>query len=213
MSTNFKIGLTLSLLASGAVMQAKTARAPQYPVDEIFTNRWSPRAMSGEALEDRELMSLFEAGRWAPSSYNGQPWRFIYAKRNTPAWETLFNLMVPFNQSWTKNASALVVIVSRNTFEWNGEPHRTHSFDTGAAWQNIALQASMKGLVAHGMSGFDYDRARKDLHIPSDYTVEAMFAIGKPAPASVLPAELQAGEQPSGRKKVAEIAFEGSFKS
>jgi nitroreductase len=205
--------LIVSQAAAAEKKQAKTTRTAQYPVDDIFLNRWSPRAMSGEAISDAELMSLFEAARWAPSSYNGQPWRFIYAKRNTPAWDKLFNLMVPFNQSWTKNASALVVVVSRTTFEWNNQPAVTHSFDTGAACQNLALQASAKGLVVHGMSGFDYDRARKDLHIPDTFTVDAMFAIGKPAPAESLPEDLRKMETPSPRKPVAELAFEGTFKN
>jgi nitroreductase len=163
-------------------------------------------------MSDEELFTLFEAARWAPSSYNGQPWRFIYAKRETPAWETIFNLMVPFNQSWAKNAAVLVVVVSRNKFEFNGKPETTHSYDTGAAWQNLALQAHLNNIVAHGMEGFDYERAKKELAIPDDYTVEAMIALGKPGNVKDLPAELQEKEVPSDRKKVKEIAFEGKFK-
>ena len=214
MKTSTKLVLaTLVLVAHQTTQPSKTTRSTQYPVSEIFTDRWSPRAMSGQEIADEELMSLFEAARWAPSSYNGQPWRFIYAKRNTPAWEKLFNLMVPFNQEWTKNASALVVVISRNTYEWNNSENRTHSFDAGAAWQNIALQASINGLVAHGMSGFDYDRTRKDLAIPAEYTVEAMFAIGKPAPVEVLSEDLRKIETPSTRKPVETFAFEGTFKN
>ncbi len=214
-STKLALLATLVAAAQPALAktkQQKTTRTAQYSVDEIFMNRWSPRAMSGEEMSDTELMSLFEAARWAPSSYNGQPWRFIYAKRNTPAWAKLYDLMVPFNQSWAKNASALVVIISRNTFEWNNEQDRTHSFSAGAAWENLALQASLNGLVTHGMAGFDYDRTRKDLNIPAEYTVEAMFAVGKPATADVLPAELRDGEKISTRKAVNEIVFEGTFK-
>lgn len=186
-------------------------RTPQYPVEKIIINRWSPRAMSGESLDDATLMSLFEAARWAQSSYNGQPWRFIYAKRGTPFWKPLFDLMVPFNQSWTKNAAVLVVVCSRTTFEYNNNPSRTHSFDTGAACENMALQSSAMGLVVHGMEGFDYDKAAQTLKIPKEYTVEAMFAIGKPGKVSDLPKELQEREVLSDRKPVADFVFEGMF--
>jgi len=143
--------------------EIKQNRKPEHEINPIFLNRWSPRAMTGEVIEDKELMSLFEAAKWAPSAYNSQPWRFIYAKRDTKHWDKLFNLMVEFNQSWTKNATALVVIISMKNFEHNNEPSITHSFDTGSAWENMALEASSRGLVIHGMSGFDFEKAKKDI--------------------------------------------------
>ena len=154
-------------------------RTSAYPIEKLILNRWSPRALSGESITDEQLMTLFEAARWAPSSYNNQPWRFIYAKRDTAQWNTLFNLLGDFNKSWAHNAAVLVVIFSAEKTD-KGYPIRTHSFCTGAAWQNLALQAFSMGLVAHGMEGFDYDKAKKDLRIPEGYTVEAMCAIGKP---------------------------------
>lgn len=186
-------------------------RKTEYKIHEIFTNRWSPRAMSGEEITDKELMSLFEAARWAPSAYNSQPWRFIYAKKNTKHWNKLFNLLIEFNQMWAKNAATLVVIISRKRFEYNDKPSITHSFDTGAAWQNLALQGSINNLVIHGMSGFDYEKAREILKIPDNYEVEAMFAVGKPGNKEDLPKELQEKEIISDRKKISEIAFEGKF--
>jgi len=186
-------------------------RRPEYSVDRIFLNRWSPRAMSGEKISRDELMSLFEAARWAPSSYNSQPWRFLYAMRDTENWGLFFNLMVEGNQAWAKNASVLITVVSKKKFD-NGKPSRTHSYDTGAAWENLTLQGTLKGLVVHGMQGFDYDRAREVLNIPDDYEVEAMIAVGKPGKKENLPQKLQEREFPSTRKKVAEIAFEGKFK-
>jgi len=187
-------------------------RHADYKINDIFISRWSPRAMSGESITRDELMSLFEAARWAPSSYNGQPWRFIYAHRETKQWDVLFELMGTFNQEWTKNAAVLMVIGSHKIFDYNGKPERTHSFDTGAAWQNLALQASSMGLVAHGMEGFDYDKARVDLYIPDEYTIEAMVAVGRPGPLNVLPLEMQKTEIPSDRKKIEEFIFEGIFK-
>ncbi len=186
-------------------------RKSDYPVQSIILERWSARAMSGETISERELMKLFEAARWAPSSYNNQPWRFLYAKRDTPHFKTFFDLMVEFNQSWTKNAAVLLVILSKKTFEKNMKPARTHTFDTGAAWQNLSLQGTQMGLVVHGMEGFDFEKAQKNLKIPNDFQVEAMAAIGKPAPKESLPLELQKREEPSPRKPIKEWAFEGEF--
>ena len=91
-------------------------RKPGYKINALFINRWSPRSMTGEELNDDELMAFFEAARWAPSSYNNQPWRFIYAKRNTESWNRLFDLLVEGNKIWAKNAAALVVLISRKNF-------------------------------------------------------------------------------------------------
>lgn len=156
-------------------------------------------------------MSLFEAARWAPSSYNNQPWRFIYAKRGSEYWDRLFGLMVEFNQSWTKNAAVLIAVISKKNFDFNGKPSPTHRFDTGAAWENLALEASARGLVAHGMEGFDYERARKELNVPDDYDVEAMIAVGKPGKKEDLSPDLQEKEVPSDRRPLNEIVMEGVF--
>lgn len=187
-----------------------TSRQAAHAIHPLILHRWSSRAFSGEPISDQELMQIFEAARWAPSAYNNQPWRFIYAKRGTPQWDTLFNLLVDFNKQWTHNAGALAVIVSQEKTE-SGRDMHTHSFDTGAAWQNIALQSTAMGFVVHGMSGFDYEKAKQLLNIPDGYTVEAMFAVGRPGKVEDLPEQLQAKETPSGRKPVEEIAFEGSF--
>ncbi len=187
-------------------------RQPDYPIDPVFIRRWSPRAMSGEPVSERELLTLFEAARWAPSSYNEQPWRFLYARQDTKHWSTFFNLLVELNQSWAKNAAVLVVLVSKTTFSHNGKPNRVHTFDAGSAWENLALQAARMGLVAHGMAGFDADKARRELHVPEDFAVEAMIAIGQPGRSEDLPEPLRQREVPSGRKPVSEVVCEGPFK-
>ncbi len=203
----------LMLIMSAGVMQGEyvNTRKAGYPINQLILDRWSPRAMSGEAISDQELKTLFEAARWAPSSFNDQPWFFVYAKRDTPEWKTFFDLMVPFNQSWAQNAAVLIVIVSRDSFAHNGKPSRTHSFDTGAAWQNLALQGSSMGLVVHGMEGFDYDKAKKNLKVPEGYTVEAMVAVGRQGALSVLSQTLQEKEKQSGRKELESFIFEGTF--
>ncbi len=188
-------------------------KKPDYPINSLILKRWSARAMSGETITKEALMTLFEAARWAPSSYNNQPWQFIYAMRDTPEWKTLFNLLGEFNQNWCKNAAVLIVIISKNNFTYNNKPARTHSFDTGSAWENLSLQATDMNLVSHGMEGFDYDKAKKELGIPpDDFTVEAMCAIGKPGKKEVLSEDLQKREEPSDRKPITEFVFNGKFK-
>ncbi|TLY03963.1 MAG: nitroreductase [Thaumarchaeota archaeon] len=191
--------------------EIEKTRKSAYGVNHMILNRWSPRSFSGEDIGDQDLFALFEAARWAPSSYNNQPWRFIYAKRNSKHWDTILNLLVDFNKQWCANASALVVIISKKTFDYNGKPSVTHQFDSGAAWENLALQATSQGLITHAMQGFDYERARKDLAIPDEYDVMAMVAIGKKGATEKLLPELQQREAPSDRKPLSEIVMEGKF--
>lgn len=193
------------------VLEATQARKPEHPVDDLFLGRWSPRALSGADIPEKDLMTLFEASKWAPSSYNNQSWRAVYARRNTPAWETLFGLLVDYNKMWCDKASALIVFFSKKTFDHNGKPARTHSYDTGSAWMSFALQAHMKGYIAHGMEGFDYDRAKSELEIPDDYQVEAMAAVGLPGDPDQLRPVLKKNEKPSDRRPLAKSVFEGKF--
>lgn len=187
-------------------------RKAGHPVDELFLDRWSPRAMSGEPVTEEELLTLFEAARWAPSSYNNQPWRILYARRDTGHWPVFLGLLVEGNRAWAKEAAALLIFVSKETFDFNGKPYPTHSFDTGAAWENLALQATLSGLVAHGMQGFDYERARAELNIPEGFRVEAMAAVGRPGDPARLPEHLREREVPSDRKPLSATTCEGPFR-
>ena len=188
-------------------------RQPDHPVETLIYHRWSPRSMSGEPLTKAELMRLFEAARWAPSSFNEQPWRFVYAEREGRYWPRFFDLLSEGNRRWAAAAAVLIVVLSRTAFERNGNPSRTHSYDTGAAWQNLALQGCRMGLVVHGMAGFDYERARVVLEVPEEFAVEAMIAVGRPASVATLPESLREREVPSGRKPVAELVFPGMFRA
>ncbi|MEO1085768.1 MAG: nitroreductase family protein [Acidobacteriota bacterium] len=184
-------------------------RKPDHAVHPLIYQRWSPRAMSGEVLTDAEVSSLFEAARWAPSSFNGQPWRFYYARRGGEYWELFFNWLVEFNQGWAKGAGLLAVMASSTCFEHNGKPCATHAFDTGAAWQSLALQGRSMGLVVHAMGGYDEDAARRGLGVPDDIALHAMVAVGRPASPDVLPEDLRDQEKPNQRKPITEIAKEG----
>jgi nitroreductase len=191
-------------------MRGSDVRTADHPVDALFIDRWSPRAMSGEPIADADLRVLFEAARWAPSAGNSQPWRMLYARRDTAHWPLFFDLLTERNRLWCINAAALVVFASR-TISDQGRPLATHSYDTGAAWENFALQGALEGFVVHGMQGFDYARARTALRIPDDCRVEAMAAVGRPGPLSALDESFRARETPSGRKPLAEFVCEGAF--
>jgi nitroreductase len=191
------------------MVKGSAVRHAAYAIDELFVDRWSPRAMSGEDIAESELMVLFEAARWAPSSFNLQPWRMLYARRVSPKWPLFVNLLTESNQVWATKAAMLVVFISRKTHPKSGHPLVTHSYDTGAAWANFALQGFLKGYVVHGMQGFDYARAQQELRIPADFRVEAMAAVGKPAPKETLPTALQQRETPNDRRPLTETVCEG----
>jgi nitroreductase len=193
------------------MINALEYRRPDHPIETLFVARWSPRAMSGESITDAEMLTLFEAARWAPSTYNEQEWRFLYARRETPQWQTFFDLLVEGNRAWCKNAALLVVILAHKVFARNGKPNPVHLFDSGCSFENLALQGTAMGLVVHGMQGFDYEKARTTLNVPDDYAVAAMFAAGRPGEPSDLPEELRKREKPSDRKPVEEIICEGLF--
>ena len=202
----------MAVVPTALVAESAVTRKADSEVLDVIVDRWSPRTMSGEELSAAELTRLFEAARWAPSSFNSQPWRFIYADRASKMWEKFKSFLVAFNQKWCEKASALIVVISKNTFDHDGTPSRTHSLDAGAAWQNLALQGNSMGLVVHGMSGFDYDRVKTELAIPDGYTVEMMIAVGKPGHKRSLDS-LKEIEEVSDRKPVSEIVMKDGFKS
>ncbi len=186
-------------------------RTADHPIEPIFLDRWSPRAMSGAPVDPSDLLRLFEAARWAPSTYNEQEWLFLYARRETPQWPAFFGLLMEANQVWCVRAGVLIVVLSHKVFGRNGMPNPVHTFDAGAAFENLALQGASMGLVVHGMAGFDRGKARATLRVPDDYEVEAMIAVGHPGDPANLPEAIREREAPSGRKPVAEIAREGPF--
>lgn len=170
----------------------------------LFTERWSPRSFTDEAIRVDQLEQLLEAARWAPSSHNVQPWRFLYSLRGDAQWATFASLPNERNQSWCHKAAALLLVVSDSA-------SRTHTFDAGCAWGYLALQAQALGWSAHGMAGFDAERARTALGVPDAFTVQAMIAIGRRGPAEALPEALREREQPSQRLPLSAIAWPGRF--
>ncbi len=190
-------------------------RRSGYPVAPLFLQRWSPRSFEPAAMPRRELLTILEAARWAPSAYNLQPWRFIYALRDDPHWQRFVDLLDAFNAAWARDASALVILVSeRHLAGRDGaepKPSRTHSFDAGAAWAQLALQATLLGYQAHAMAGIHFDAVRRQLGIPDAFQVEIAIAIGRRADAARLPPQLQAREIPSTRRPLDAVAFSGRY--
>jgi len=196
-------------------MTTANARASEHDIDPLFLERWSPRAFTGEAVPRAALLAMIEAGGWAASSYNSQPWRFLYALRGTPSWDGFLGLLAESNRSWAQQAGALVVLVSNSLMRIPGAerevPSHSHSLDAGAASANFALQAARMGWQAHGMVGFDRERAFSELRVPQGYRVEAAYAVGRLGDPAQLPEALRAREAPNGRRPLAEIALEGGF--
>ena len=173
-------------------MTTSNGRTADHPISPIFLDRWSPRSFSGEAISDSDLFTILEAARWAPSSSNLQPWRFLYAKRGSADWPRFVDPISPGNQGWVADTAVLIAIVSKRTRQPKEGPagdNYSHSFDAGAAWACLALQASLIGWAAHAMGGFDVARATRDLLVPDDYRVECMAAIGRYSADEVNPAK------------------------
>ncbi|WEK02295.1 MAG: nitroreductase family protein [Candidatus Sphingomonas phytovorans] len=196
-------------------MQPGAPRSTDHDIDPIFTQRWSPRSFDGSKVDDRELHVLFEAARWAPSSYNRQPWRFVYAHRDSAEWATFLGLLKPFNAAWAAGASVILFVLSDRMIQLPGrespEVSRSHSFDAGAAWACLALQATRIGLSTHGLAGVDFERAQTELGVPDDFHIEAAIVVGRRAERDLLPEPLRARETPSGRNPVASFAWQGRF--
>ena len=166
-------------------------------------------------MPESDLLTILEAARWAPSAYNVQPWRFLYSHRNDAHWQKYLTLLDSFNAGWAQHASAIVFVLSNTVMPGDGDrPQKlsgTNSFDAGATWVHIALQATSLGYQAHAMAGIHFEQMRENLAVPEHYRIEIAVAIGKRVDPLRLSEELQEREQPSQRLPLKEIAFVGSF--
>ena len=201
-------------LSRPAVPEA-APRQSAYAIEPLFLRRWSPRAFQPCPMPLADLHTMLEAARWAPSAHNLQPWHFIVSRRGDDHWQAHLDLLHPFNASWKSQASALLFLVSQAVTPAQADappqPSRTHSFDAGAAWAQLALQATALGYQAHAMAGIDFERAPQTLGIPHPYRLEIAVAIGRQADAGQLPPPLRAREQPSARRPLADMISTGVF--
>jgi nitroreductase len=183
------------------------------PIHEIIRQRWSPRAFENRAVEPEKLRALFEAARWAASSFNAQPWFFIVATKGDPEnFKRVLDSFVEFNQGWAKNAPVVGLTAAGLKFLHNGEPNRHAYHDVGQAATSLALQAAALGLQAHQMAGILPDKAREIFDIPAGYDAVAGFALGYPGDPSSLPDQLRERElAPRERKPLASFVFTGKW--
>ena len=184
-------------------------RSYEYEIDDMFIQRWSPRAFSSKPVEQEKIKTLFEASRWAPSCYNDQPWLFLYATKEEDL-KKFRSILVEQNQRWANHAPVLAFVFARKNFTFNGKPNRWSEFDAGSAWMSLAFQANKLGLYTHGMAGFNEELAYELLNVsPDEYKAMAAIAVGYMGDKSELPEDLQEREVLSDRKPLSEVAHEG----
>ncbi len=175
---------------------------------DVMSRRWSPRAFSGEPVTQEQLRKLFEAARWAPSSYNEQPWRFLVGRKGDSTWQRIFDALVEFNQTWAKDAPVLILTLARKEFSHSGKPNHHGLHDTGAATAMLMLEATQLGLHTHGMAGFDHVKARAAFSVPPEYDVGAAIAVGHFGDPDQLPEGMRERElAPRERKPLDEIVL------
>jgi nitroreductase len=182
----------------------------EHPIEDVIARRWSPRAFEERPVEPEKLKSLFEAARWAPSSNNEQPWRFIVAsKADAPTeHERLVACLVEGNRKWAFRAPVLMLSVASLNFEDDGKPNRHAYHDTGMAVGNLLLQATALGLQVHQMAGFDVQKARETCLVPTGFDPVAMIALGYPGDPAVLPEYLREREmKPRERQPINDFVF------
>jgi nitroreductase len=191
---------------------AKRPAPASAPIHEIVSHRWSPRSFENRAIEPQKLHTLFEAARWASSSYNAQPWFYIVATKDDPKdYQRILDCFVEFNQSWAKNAPVIALSIARLAFE-DGRPNHHALHDLGQASASLALQATALGLQVHQMAGIIPDKAREIFAIPDGYEAVAGIAIGYPGEASALPDHLKERElAPRSRKPLDSFVFTGKW--
>lgn len=185
----------------------------QFPIHDLLARRWSPRAFDERPIEADKLRSLFEAARWAPSSNNEQPWRFIFAgKDDEPQRDRFLACLLEGNRKWAFRAPVLILSVASLNFEDDGRLNRHALHDTGMAVENLVLQAAALGLIAHQMAGFNVEKTRIDLKIPLGYEPVAMIAVGYPGDPLILPDYLRQRElTPRERNKASVFVFAGEW--
>lgn len=177
-------------------------RHADYPIHDLFLNRWSPRAFSTKKVSEDTLHSVLEAARFAPSASNMQPWRFMIAQTDEEL-ATYADFIMPGNRVWADSVPVLILLIAEK-HRPNGDVNPYHAFDTGAAWQNLALQAYHLGLSTHAMGGVDKAKARETLQIPEKYEVLALIALGYQGDKNDLPEQLQEREFPNDRRPLSE---------
>jgi len=190
-------------------MNERKIAAPDHPIHELLARRWSPYGLDPRPVPAAVLRSLFEAARWAPSSFNEQPWRYLVAVRqDKAAFADLLSCLGEFNQGWARDASALAIGVAALAFARNGKPNGAALHDLGAAAANLTLEATSRGLVVHQMAGILPDRVRELGRVPDGFQPLTALAIGYPRDPADLPEALRERDTaPRTRRPQEEFVF------
>jgi nitroreductase len=194
-------------------MNVQKQASPEYPIQELIARRWSPYAFADRAVSDDDICSLFEAARWAASSYNEQPWRYIIAtKSDANGFARLLSCLVEGNQVWAKAAPVLALGCTSLKFARNGQPNAAAHHDLGIASATLSLEATARGLSVHQMIGILPDRARELYAIPDDVQPLTGLAIGYSGDPQNLPATIRERDLTSRqRKPLPEIIYSGKW--
>lgn len=178
-----------------------------HPIQDLLARRWSPRSFADEAVPGKILLSLFEAARWAPSSFNEQPWFFLIAvKEDREAFERMLSCLVPGNQAWAKGAPVLMLTAARLAFERDAKPNRHAFHDVGLAAMSLVIEATARGLFAHQMAGIEAEKIRASYGLPDDVDPATAIALGYPADA--IPEDMKERElAPRSRKALEDFIF------
>ncbi len=193
-------------------MTIKSA-SPDHPINNLLAERWSPYAFDSRRVSDDDLRSIFEAARWAPSSYNEQPWSYIVATQDDPTeFEHLISCLVEPNRAWAKAAPVLALGVVNLRFRRNNKENRAAVHDLGLASASLTFEATSRGLHVHQMIGIYPDRARELYHIPEDAIAWTALAIGYKADPCEAPEALRERDStPRTRKPLSEFVFSGAW--
>ncbi len=189
----------------------------QVPIDKTLAERWSGRAYDAtKAISSEQTIALLEAARWAPSCMGDQPWRIVVWDKNidAAAWQKAFDCLAPSNQTWVKHAPLLFLICADTLFSKNAQPNRWAEYDTGAAAQNLCLQASSMDLIAHQLGGFDAEKTRELFNIPAQFTLMAMISVGHRVSESAIPEDLLARETAErSRRPLGDLFYQGAWEN
>ena len=182
-------------------------------VHNLITDRWSPRAFDERAVDYDKIHLLFEAAKWAPSSRNAQPWRFIFATREMADYKTFIDLMTEVNQVWASTAPLLVMPLAQVISTYKNRPNRLAFYEAGMAVGNLLVQATAMGLMVHQLSGYDVERAKETLVIPTRYEPMSIMAIGYKGEPAKLPSDVAAWEQRErNRMEISKFLVQGRCK-
>ena len=199
------------MIPSAAEVNVLKTAPTSKDVLSVIRHRWSPRSFSDREVSAQDLKTIFEGARWAASSSNEQPWRFLVGRRGSDTYQKIFNLLGEYNQAWAGSAPVLILGVTKTTFSRGGAPNYHALYDLGAAAATLCYQATGLGIFTHQMGGYDHDAARRAFDIPDDFVPGAVIALGYQGEPSLIKLEgqLKSETTPRQRRPLEETVFSG----